>query len=189
MVRRVLLPGKLASRGTFKQNALVNGKATAFEGKPMEDYEYRVIPAPARTVKVKGLKTTGERFAHLLDEYLNEAACEGWEYLRAEALPCEERKGLFGKARSTQVVLIFRRQLPAPAAEGESPHHAEPEYRPESRPAQAEAARSVHPIPSFRAEPALGQGNPAGAEATRREPVLRARPAGDDERGDDRDER
>ncbi len=72
-------------------------------------YEYKVIPAPARAVKVKGLKTTGDRFAHQLDERLNAEADEGWEFLRAETLPCEERRGLTGLRKSFQTVLVFRR--------------------------------------------------------------------------------
>ncbi len=165
----------------------------------MEDYEYKVIPAPARTVKVKGLKTPGERFAHLLTEYLNEAASEGWEYVRAESLPCEERKGLFSKAKSTQVVLIFRRALVYDEPQMESPaevfHHAEPASRhaPEPPrgaadtpgPASTPAGQSAHPIPRFRAEPSLGQA-PAFGENSRREPMLRARqpdqPGDEDER-------
>ncbi|MCC5987254.1 MAG: DUF4177 domain-containing protein [Pararhodobacter sp.] len=148
----------------------------------MEDYEYKVIPAPARTVKVKGLKTAGERFAHLLSECLNEAASEGWEYVRAESLPCEERKGLMSTARSSQVVLIFRRQLPVAPVEEEAYPLAEPE--------PAQAAHSAHPIPHFRSEPALGSGAPAlGEAASRREPVLRARPADEPASGEDRDER
>lgn len=83
-------------------------------------YEYKAVPAPERTPRVRGLKTTGERFAHMLTETLNGLAGEGWEFLRAETLPCVERKGLMGSAASTQVVLIFRRELPrfVPPAEG-----------------------------------------------------------------------
>ena len=150
----------------------------------MEDYEYKAIPAPARTVKVKGLKTAAERFAHLLSECLNEAASEGWEYVRAETLPCEERKGLFGTSRSTQVMLIFRRPLPVSPVEDEAvrPSLADRETAP--------AAHSAHPIPRFRAEPALGTGAPTHGEgASRREPVLRARPADEPASGEGRDER
>lgn len=72
-------------------------------------YEYKVIPAPLRTIKVKGLKTPAERFAHLLEGALNAEVGEGWEFVRAETLPCEERKGLTGTAKSFQSVLVFRR--------------------------------------------------------------------------------
>ena len=170
----------------------------------MEDYEYKVIPAPERTVKVKGLKTPGERFAHLLAECLNEAANEGWEYVRAESLPCEERKGLFSKAKSTQVVLIFRRALDYDEPQMESPvdspaevfHHAEPDARHAPEPphryaeapdsAPSPAGQSAHPIPRFRAEPALGRAQGMGDSSSRREPTLRARqfdePGNEDER-------
>ena len=74
-------------------------------------YEYKVIPSPLRTAKVKGLKTAAERFAHMLESALNAEALDGWEFLRAETLPCEERKGLTGTAKSFQSVLMFRRAL------------------------------------------------------------------------------
>lgn len=75
-------------------------------------HEYKVVPAPLRVARVKGLKTTPERFAHLLTEALNAVAAEGWEYVRTESLPCEERKGLTGTRTTTQAVMIFRRELP-----------------------------------------------------------------------------
>jgi len=74
-------------------------------------YEYKVVPAPARTNKVKGLKTPGERFAHLLEECVNAEAAGGWEFLRSETLPCEERKGFTGTSKSFQSVLVFRRAV------------------------------------------------------------------------------
>jgi len=75
-------------------------------------YEYKVIPAPARAQKIRGLKTTSERFAHLLTEAINAEAEEGWDYVRAESLPCEEKKSILGGIkRSTESVLIFRRAL------------------------------------------------------------------------------
>lgn len=74
-------------------------------------YEYKVVPAPARTAKVKGLKTPGERFAHLLEACVNAEAADGWEFQRSETLPCEERKGFTGIAKTFQSVLIFRRRV------------------------------------------------------------------------------
>lgn len=160
----------------------------------MEDYEYKVIPAPARTVKVKGLKTTGERFAHLLTEALNREAEQGWTFLRAESLPCEERKGLTGTARSTQTVLIFRRTLqelseqtnefsqPAQRSDRPRPVPVPPlhENAPQA-PGRAGAPVSAHPVPSFRSEPSLGHGAPPADEAgKRREPAMRASRYDDD---------
>jgi hypothetical protein len=40
---------------------------------------------------------------------MNDMAREGWEYLRADTLPCEERAGLTGKTTTYQNVLVFRR--------------------------------------------------------------------------------
>jgi len=112
-------------------------------------YDYKVIPAPARAQKLKGLKTTPERFAHLLSETLNQWAAEGWEFLRAETLPCDERKGLTGWRTTTQSVLVLRRP----------------------RRAEDPARQSAFPAPSLRAEPAAPT---PSLRAEREAPVLRA---------------
>jgi hypothetical protein len=78
----------------------------------MPRYEYRVVPAPVRGEKARGLKTTGDRFAQALTTLLNEMARDGWDYLKAEVLPCEERKGLTGRTFIDQHVLVFRRPAP-----------------------------------------------------------------------------
>lgn len=78
----------------------------------MADFEYKVIPAPDRAEKAKGLKTRSERFAHTLGTLLNRMARDGWDYLGTEALPVRERR-LFGGSRSgVETVLVFRRPLP-----------------------------------------------------------------------------
>lgn len=88
-------------------------------------YEYKVIPAPLRTAKLKGLKTPAERFAHMLEAAVNTEATGGWEYLRSETLPCEERKGLTGTARSFQSVLVFRRATgTGDTTRSDLPYHA-----------------------------------------------------------------
>lgn len=77
----------------------------------MQQFEYRVVPAPRKAEKARGLKTTPERFAHALSQTMNDMAREGWEYLRADTLPCEERAGLTGKTTTYQNVLVFRRAV------------------------------------------------------------------------------
>ncbi|WP_424942937.1 DUF4177 domain-containing protein [Aliiroseovarius crassostreae] len=72
-------------------------------------YQYRVIPAPTKGQKAKGVKTAEDRFAFAMSELLNEMAAEGWEYQRAETLPSEERKGLTGKTTTFRNMLVFRR--------------------------------------------------------------------------------
>ncbi|PZQ96884.1 MAG: DUF4177 domain-containing protein [Cereibacter sphaeroides] len=77
----------------------------------MPFYEYKVIPAPRRGEKTRAAKTTAERFAHAMSMVMNELGREGWEYLRADTLPCEERVGLTGKTTAFQNVLVFRRAV------------------------------------------------------------------------------
>lgn len=75
----------------------------------MQRYEYKVIPAPQRGEKTRGLKKPVDRFANTLASVMNEMADDGWEYLRADTLPCEERSGLRGKTTKFQNMLVFRR--------------------------------------------------------------------------------
>lgn len=75
----------------------------------MSTFEYKVVPAPSKGTKAKGLKTTGERFAQALMDIMNSQGREGWEYIRADTLPVEERSGLTGKSTTYQNMLVFRR--------------------------------------------------------------------------------
>lgn len=87
-------------------------------------FEYKVVPAPQRAEKVKGLKTGADRFAHTLAGFLNDLGREGWEYLGTEVLPAEERTGLVGHKTVEHRVMLFRRPLSegadAPASEAET---------------------------------------------------------------------
>ena len=104
----------------------------------MQTTEYRVEPAPRRGTKAKGLKTAEDRFAAALTAKLNEMAAEGWDYLRADTLPCDERSGIAGRSTTYHSVLIFSRAktAEAPAA------LAAPEASP---PAALPAAESDEP--------------------------------------------
>ena len=75
----------------------------------MRKFEYKAVPAPTTGTKAKGVKSTEDRFALSLTDTLNEMAEDGWEYVRAETLPCTERKGLTGTQQTYQNILIFRR--------------------------------------------------------------------------------
>lgn len=85
----------------------------------MPQYQYRVISAPNRGVKAKGVKTPEDRFSHALEEVMNRMAVEGWEYQRAETLPSVERSGLTSTTTNWRNVLVFRKlmeeELAAPA--------------------------------------------------------------------------
>jgi hypothetical protein len=75
----------------------------------MPKYQYKVVPAPAKGTKAKGVKTVEGRFALSVEGTLNKMAAEGWEYLRAELLPSDERSGLTGSTTNWRNVLVFRR--------------------------------------------------------------------------------
>ena len=82
----------------------------------MPRYEFKVIPAPRRGEKARGLKTTEERFAQTLTGLMNEMGAEGWDYVRADTLPVDERSGLTGTKTTFQNMLVFRRIMEADAA-------------------------------------------------------------------------
>ncbi len=82
----------------------------------MQRFEYRVVPAPKKGKKAKGLKTGEDRFAAALSETMNDMAADGWDYLRTDTLPAEERSGLTGRTTVFQNMLVFRREIDAEAA-------------------------------------------------------------------------
>ena len=77
----------------------------------MTSYEYKVVPAPTRGQKAKGVKTGEDRFALGIEILMNDLASEGWEYQRAETLPSVERAGLTGTSTEWRNILVFRRAL------------------------------------------------------------------------------
>ena len=85
----------------------------------MSQYEYRVVAAPTRGVKAKGIKSADGRFSHALEEMMNAMASEGWEYQRAETLPSVERSGLTSTTTTWRNVLVFRRpkEIASPVAQ------------------------------------------------------------------------
>lgn len=89
----------------------------------MQRYEYRVVPAPRKGEKARGLKSTEDRFAYALSRVMNDMAREGWDYQRTDTLPVEERSGLTGTKTVFQNMLVFRKTLaaPAPAAQPSAP--------------------------------------------------------------------
>lgn len=77
----------------------------------MPRYEFKVVPAPEQGKKAKGLKGSKDRFAHALESLMNDLGALGWDYVRADTLPCQERTGLTGKTTTYQNMLVFRREL------------------------------------------------------------------------------
>ena len=77
----------------------------------MQQFEYKVVPAPVKGTKAKGVKGPEGRFANSIEALLNDLAAQGWEFQRAELLPSEERAGLTGTATHWRNVLVFRRAV------------------------------------------------------------------------------
>lgn len=116
-------------------------------------YEYKAIPAPTRPLKRKGLKTVEDRFAATISEVMNQTATEGWEYVRADTLPCEERSGLTSRTTRFQTLLVFRRPLHPVAAQPET-GDAEPPLQLLPAPGETPpAAPATPPAPSPALEP------------------------------------
>lgn len=90
----------------------------------MTQYEYRVIAAPTRGIKAKGIKSPEDRFSHALEEIMNQYGAEGWEYLRAETLPSIERAGLTSSTTNWRNVLVFRRASEDTTEQPVPPIHA-----------------------------------------------------------------
>lgn len=129
----------------------------------MQRFEYKVIPAPKRGERARGVKTTEDRFAYALTQVMNELGADGWEYVRADALPCEERVGLTGTKTTFQNMMVFRRVLVAETEETPrlmlrpalTPVQPEPAPSPRLGPAETPlpvAAPSVGPARDLAAE-------------------------------------
>ncbi|MEO8242339.1 MAG: DUF4177 domain-containing protein [bacterium] len=114
----------------------------------MQTYEYKVVPSPRKGEKSRAAKTTPERFALALTTLMNSLAGDGWEYLRADALPCDERVGLTGSKTTFQNMLIFRRLLVE--VEDSAPLLlAEPKSVPQFVPTLGSAEAPVGPSPAL----------------------------------------
>jgi hypothetical protein len=86
-------------------------RPSSYAGIAMSRFEYKVVPAPSKGTKAKGVKTAEARFSLSVETTLNEMAASGWDYVRAELLPSEERSGLTGSTTNWRNVLIFRRAI------------------------------------------------------------------------------
>jgi hypothetical protein len=85
----------------------------------MLQYEFKVMPAPRRGEKARGVKTTEERYALALTTLMNDLGREGWDYVRADMLPVDERAGFTGTKTTYQHMLVFRRVIEARAKAAE----------------------------------------------------------------------
>lgn len=114
----------------------------------MSRFEYKVVPAPSKGAKAKGVKSAEARFSLTVEATLNDLATQGWEYVRAELLPSEERSGLTGSTTNWRNVLIFRRAIEtpesAPAPQAEEIAAPRPVVIPEDPEAELPPIRAIH---------------------------------------------
>lgn len=76
----------------------------------MSYYDYKIVPAPKKARKVKGVHGAAELFALTLSDAVNELARQGWEYQRSESLAIETPGGWLRRGRTEEhTVLVFRR--------------------------------------------------------------------------------
>lgn len=69
------------------------------------NWEYRVVPAPDRAGRQRGVKGAEAKFARTIEDVINHMAASGWEYCRAEMLPETARR----RSTTYHNLLIFRR--------------------------------------------------------------------------------
>lgn len=126
----------------------------------MTAYEYNVIPAPNRGEKDKDAKTPSDRYAIAFTAELNRMAQDGWEYIRADVLPSEERTGLTGRSTVYHNLLVFRRLIASSAKAGKPAltKTPQPEY-----PVAASPVRQPEPVPETPAAAAPQTANPTVA--------------------------
>lgn len=130
----------------------------------MSYYDYKIVPAPKKAKKVKGVSSAAELFALTLTDAINEHARQGWEYYGSEELAIETPGGWFRRARTEEhTVLVFRRSREhlsprvaaetTPAAPRETPREIARDAAPRSAP--RELSRDL-PRPRAVDEPVLG---------------------------------
>jgi hypothetical protein len=83
----------------------------------MTGFEYKVVPAPTKGQKARGVRKAPDKFAFAVQELMNEMAQDRWEFLRSETLPHEERSGLTSTTTTYRTVLVFRRSNGLPIEE------------------------------------------------------------------------
>ncbi|GMG83299.1 hypothetical protein LNKW23_25120 [Paralimibaculum aggregatum] len=80
------------------------------------EYEYKAVGGPDRGKNRRGCKTTADRVAVAMQEIIRRESAEGWEYLRTDLVPIEERSSLLSPKRVVHcAVLVFRRPRSRPA--------------------------------------------------------------------------
>lgn len=143
----------------------------------MAGFEYKVVPAPTKGLKAKGVKSAEDRFAHTLETLMNSLGAEGWEYQRADTPPAQERAGLTGSQTVWRHVLVFRRAAVA-AQEGATDAAVPEPLKLEDKTKAAEAAKAPDPAPDAQSDPeADPKADPRATDAEPETPIPQAETA------------
>ncbi|MEM8842220.1 MAG: hypothetical protein AAGD47_10640 [Pseudomonadota bacterium] len=87
--------------------------------------EYKTVGAPLRGRRKRGAKTRSDKVAAAMQEVLEREAVDGWQYLRTDLIPIEERRGWFGRAQEVhRAVMVFFRDVSVPPAAQSAAHPA-----------------------------------------------------------------
>ena len=77
-------------------------------------FEYKCVGGPERPKRVRGARSRSDRVALAMEEIIGAEAVDGWEYLRTDLVPVEEKSGLFSRTQEVhRAVLVFRREIGA----------------------------------------------------------------------------
>ncbi|HET7408829.1 MAG TPA: hypothetical protein VFJ13_01385 [Paracoccaceae bacterium] len=127
------------------------------------DYEYKCVGAPERPKRQRGVRGRSERVALAMQEIIAAEVVDGWEYMRTDLVPVEEKNGFFSRTHEVhRAVLIFRREMePAPRLiPARRPHAIAAEPDPSPQPERGPEARGESrgegriPLSADRDEPA-----------------------------------
>lgn len=112
------------------------------------EYEYKCIAAPEKARRRRGAKTRTDRVALAIEEILQAECKGGWEYLRADLIPVEEKNGIFSRTQEVhRAILIFRRAVGSQAAAAPQPLAATIAPQPVAPAPVQQPAPSVSPEP------------------------------------------
>lgn len=135
----------------------------------MAGYTYKTVAAPRRLKKVKGVKGQDALLAHSVEDLISVEAAQGWEYLRADTFPVEEKGGMFSKPVVTErALLVFRKPS---AAQQVRPVAAQPVQAAPQPVAQPTAQPAPQPIAAPKPAPAQQQRNEPGFSIAGVEPA------------------
>jgi hypothetical protein len=109
----------------------------------MTEYEYRVIPAPAKPAHGRDAVGASDGFALIFAETLNDMGREGWLYVRTDVVTERHGRWPFRRWTETRELLVFQRPRGLQAGALLLTHRLDPAN---ASPAPAQAAAPAQPV-------------------------------------------